>query len=425
MAERKNKKGKKGDGCIFKVGQIYYYKNNILGIKRTSLKVKTLKEAQEIVRDDYLPLVHVQSKNEVLIKIAENKTLIKKTCSVSLNNVFEKFEKNPARAKISLETLALYRSHWNHFQNWISKAHPEISQIGQIDERISKEYAIVLDSAAPAQKTFNDYITHLSIIFRHVLGKREAEEVWGADIIKKETPQYHSRREFTEADMQKIWDVFKNENYIIKDKEQIELIFYIGAYTGLRLKDCVLLEYGHVRFNQNLISTIPYKNKSKTQQRVFIPLHPVLKEKLLSSEKWKEKGTDFFLPESASRYKRNKWALNQSCLRVIKKAGFEVSIERTEEKKINQYGFSSLRHSFVSFCANAGVPLPVVQAIVGHNCSSVTRYYVHISQESMQKAIDSLPGSDKKTNSKNRLLEQIQNMSEEQIQKLLLLSRKV
>ena len=54
-------------------------------------------------------------------------------------------------------------------------------------------------------------------------------------------------------------------------------------------------------------------------------------------------------------------------------------------------GFHSLRHSFVSICAQAGVPLPVVQALCGHGSPAVQRHYIHLGQDTVQTAVNSLP----------------------------------
>ena len=44
--------------------------------------------------------------------------------------------------------------------------------------------------------------------------------------------------------------------------------------------------------------------------------------------------------------------------------------------------FHDLRHSFISMMAERGVPLPVVQSMVGHMSAAVTRHYTHISYTS-------------------------------------------
>jgi hypothetical protein len=57
----------------------------------------------------------------------------------------------------------------------------------------------------------------------------------------------------------------------------------------------------------------------------------------------------------------------------------------------NVYSLHSFRHTFVSFCANAGVPLAVVAEIVGHGNPAMTEHYSHISTAAKQEAINALP----------------------------------
>ncbi|MFM1551463.1 MAG: tyrosine-type recombinase/integrase [Lentisphaeria bacterium] len=61
------------------------------------------------------------------------------------------------------------------------------------------------------------------------------------------------------------------------------------------------------------------------------------------------------------------------------------------------FGFHSLRHSFVSFCANAGVPLSTVQKLIGHGSPAMTRHYHHLSDEAAQSAMAALPMNGKHT----------------------------
>ena len=61
-------------------------------------------------------------------------------------------------------------------------------------------------------------------------------------------------------------------------------------------------------------------------------------------------------------------------------------------KAITVYGFHSLRHSFASHCAEAGVPKAVVQSILGDNCDILDAYYTHIGEEAQQKAIAAIAG---------------------------------
>ena len=57
----------------------------------------------------------------------------------------------------------------------------------------------------------------------------------------------------------------------------------------------------------------------------------------------------------------------------------------------NAYGLHSFRHTFVSFCANAGVPYSVVASIVGHGNPAMTEHYSHISTETKREAVRAIP----------------------------------
>ena len=54
------------------------------------------------------------------------------------------------------------------------------------------------------------------------------------------------------------------------------------------------------------------------------------------------------------------------------------------------YGFHSLRHSFASFCAEAGVPKATLLSILGTDSDIADKYYTHVSEESQRKSIEAI-----------------------------------
>ena len=79
---------------------------------------------------------------------------------------------------------------------------------------------------------------------------------------------------------------------------------------------------------------------------------------------------------------------------------------------------------FVSFCANAGVPLDVVASIVGHGSTAMTRHYAHISDEAKGKAIEALPvleSAQEEVHDPDRelLLKQLSGLSTEELAALV------
>ena len=57
------------------------------------------------------------------------------------------------------------------------------------------------------------------------------------------------------------------------------------------------------------------------------------------------------------------------------------------------YGFHSLRHSFASFCAEAGVPKAVLLSILGTESEIADKYYTHVGNEAQEKAIAAISGT--------------------------------
>src|SRR5438128_4146841 len=53
-------------------------------------------------------------------------------------------------------------------------------------------------------------------------------------------------------------------------------------------------------------------------------------------------------------------------------------------------GFTTCEHTFITFMAERGVPLPVVQNMVGHMSARMTRYYTHISSQAARKVVELL-----------------------------------
>ena len=67
------------------------------------------------------------------------------------------------------------------------------------------------------------------------------------------------------------------------------------------------------------------------------------------------------------------------------------------------YGFHSLRHSFASFCAEAGVPKAVLLSILGTESEIADKYYTHVGNEAQEKAIAAISGTTFENSDKAKL----------------------
>ena len=62
----------------------------------------------------------------------------------------------------------------------------------------------------------------------------------------------------------------------------------------------------------------------------------------------------------------------------------------TEKAGLRGLRFHDLRHTFITQMVERGVPLGLIQAMVGHICARMLRHYTHISSCAARKAIELL-----------------------------------
>ena len=144
-----------------------------------------------------------------------------------------------------------------------------------------------------------------------------------------------------------------------------------------------------INFERKEITYIPRKTARRTGYRsVTLPMKAELYEALVDAVKWKgdnKSRENYILPHIADRYARNHTGIQKDVMKIIRCAtGEETTAGKARlqgQRKLaaNVYSLHSFRHTFVSFCANAGVPLAVVAEIIGHGNPIMTEHYSHIS----------------------------------------------
>ena len=88
----------------------------------------------------------------------------------------------------------------------------------------------------------------------------------------------------------------------------------------------------------------------------------------------------------------SRWRISQGIAKIFNAANIVTSIQlEGRHSKTPEATFHSLRHTFVSLAANAGVPLHIVQSIVGHESTAMTRHYYHENVDSLRMAVNAIP----------------------------------
>ena len=312
-----------------------------------------------------------------------------------LADAWLEYVKSPNRRELAPATLNSKRLVWMDFARWMEHHHLEIGNLAEVTREAIAEYlaCIRVDVCA---STYNGRICVLREIF-HVLAEKAGlvDDPW--DGVRLHADDCHSRRELTIDELERL---IKSAT---KAGDMWRRLFTIGMYTGLRLGDCCCLAWNAVNLERGVIQLIPAKTRKHAHgQPITIPIHPQLMDELRGKrEEGKGKREEgkvevrdgtFVNPTLADWYKNSKWRVSHGLELIFKAAHIETSI-RIEGRRTRtpEATFHSLRHTFVSLAANAGVPLPVVASIVGHSSTAMTRHYYHENEEMLRQAVAAIP----------------------------------
>jgi integrase len=152
----------------------------------------------------------------------------------------------------------------------------------------------------------------------------------------------------------------------------------ISLYAGLRMGEIFRLKFSDLDFQHDLISVKDPKSGEGRTAYMTKPIKEVLKRRYQESE---SKVGLVFLNAKAEQVKGMPNAFNNA----VKELGFNKGVTDRRDKVVAH----SLRHSFGSWLATAGTPLPGIQKLMGHKTITATMIYAHLSPSvERQAAVD-------------------------------------
>ena len=454
-----NKTREKGTGTIYKEGKRFYFKIRVNGKIKTQLlrdqedKPVTTRQAAEKVAALLTPILRARQKEEIALYIADAKNL-KKRSSAQLDDLWTLFLSCSKHRDMAPGTLEVHHSAVKSFLKWVHHAYPEFVKLDQIDSRIPLEYFKYLSDQNFASVTRNKYRKSLRLVFKVIMESVGLSEN-PFEKIEQIPERPISRREFTEEQVESIFKGFTTgffftanrsvlgpgrkrvrkqvrREFVPMHKDEMFVLLNLCCWTGCRGQDGCQMKWDNVDWVNRQITYVPRKTAKKTAYRaVSLPIHPNLLSALEKAKEWRAEnlpGEDYILPKVAHRYLSNPSGVQKDVMKIIRCAtGLETTGKKNTAQRVrnpNLYSLHSFRHTFVSFCANAGVPLDVVASIVGHGSVAMTRHYAHISDAAKGKAIQALPvlrlsDAPESDPEKEDLLKELSSLSAEQLAELI------
>ena len=181
--------------------------------------------------------------------------LIKK--SIKLSQVWQLYLKTPTRPDSGPETLKRYGQYFSRFKQWLTVNYPAMQELGNVTEEIAIQYADFIWEQGVSGKTFNTHMQAIKLIIKTLQKKAGLDENPFYSIGRKVENKV-SRKEFSEVQVLEILNSFKDPKLILENKAEMEVLFNFGAWTGLRLIDCVLMKWENVNLERNIIFCVPH-----------------------------------------------------------------------------------------------------------------------------------------------------------------------
>ena len=296
------KKIKLETGTVYQTekGGNYYFRYQIRGDRKcVSLKTRNLDEAVRKAKD-LVPIVQATSVEVISSHVKVARDLVKKHRELAMDNVWETYSKHPDKATpATMHEELSYESTFNEFRTFIG---PKIKQFANVTAEHAAAFSDYLKESGISVSTHNRKIIRLRKIFETLKDYREENPFAAPSLRRKnrEEQDIATRRiAFTREEEEQIRQVLDDPQYKLKNKAEIKVVFYIGMYTGQRLKDCVLMQWQNVDLEQRRI----FVKQFKTGKEVSIPLAEPLRQ-LLSEVKAQNLSSTYISPNVAMRYKQ-------------------------------------------------------------------------------------------------------------------------
>ena len=389
-------------------GGSFYYRLTVANGQRKEFALKTADFDEARRKAEELDSIWIAPTADVAIaQINAIKGFSKKAQNLPFSEAWDKYSVHPLRAMPrTVSEQGAYRSTFAEFVEFVDRLNHErgsnrvvISGVGDVSFEVCEAFSAYLKTTNLAVDTHNRKIKRLRKIFGCLKEYYDGENPFRSSaLLRKPSEEQDSivqRKAFTKDEINKLKEVLADNVHRIINKAELRIAFIIGMYTGQRLKDCVLLQWQNVDMSVKRI----WVKQFKTGKKVSIPIAGELYDVLKEAEAWRT--NQYVLPLTAARYNtENREGKNTGnglvdidVVRVIRWIGLEPSVDVPgRKKKMTVYGFHSLRHTFASFCAEAGVPKSVLLSILGTESEIADKYYIHVGEESQRKAIEAISG---------------------------------
>lgn len=324
---------------------------------------------------------------------------------ISLDDAFELSLKKPRKRTPAERQIALKRGIWHDFLDFMHGEYPEVINLSDVRKTHAEEYIARLRESGKYNKTIqysrsgkrrdagqtvsyntpeearlsprsiNRYQTACAEVFNLLKDDIGLQENPFSSILKLDMKK-ETREAFTQEELRLI---YSNLDGFTRP------LFMMAVWTGLREGDICTLKWSDVDLEHGLIT----RETRKTGVEVQIPISNDLSAYLFSVQKTE---SEYVFPKHAEMYLANPSGVSYRVKQFLEGLGIQTTrIPNGRTRAISVKDLHSCRHTFCYYAGIAGIPLTIVQSIVGHMSPEMTKHYsAHATLEDKRRGMKQL-----------------------------------
>ena len=236
--------------------------------------------------------------------------------------------------------------------------------VTKITQPVIAQVSIELEDEGKSDATINRVVSAVSTVLNHC----------AFDGLIAQPSKFRRRKEsegrplfYTKEQVDQMYDISKD----IFQRDDLADIMMVGAYTGMRQGELLKLKVKDIDWSLNTIHVGGRPDvKTKAANYRTVPIHEKVSD-ILRSRYDGLAGTVRVFDD---------WHDKDQLLRAFNKVRRFAGIEDT-------YVFHCLRHSFATWCAEAGVPIRTLMDLMGHKRIETTLRYAKTTDKARTDAL--------------------------------------
>ena len=326
---------------------------------------------------------------------------------ISLEDAFSMYLNKPRRRQTGEKQRKQNESNWNDFMAFLRETYPDIRFLDEVKRQHAEAYIrylrengrfirVIAFERGPAgrrhrsfyhssskifARTINDYHKTLKSVFSKL--KEDAGIIYNPFDFEMMNKVTEAREAFSLDELKLI-----NDNL----DSFLRPLFVIGICTGLSKGDICMLRWDEIK-DGKWICRRRHKTKVPLEIPIMRPLAVFLREQRIVLNAGKYRESVYVLPEHAEMYQKNPCGLSYRVKKFLEGLGIKTTRSTSSHgRAVSVKDIHSLRHTFAYLAGCNGVPLSIVQSILGHMSPEMTNHYqAHADREMKEKFLSHLP----------------------------------